>query len=108
TLDAKCTAKNDSLRGSSTEKLGSIHVRTSPEIDPAEPQRDFFSSLLSYRRAQMNGCKKGIESFMHDLRGIRSALLLYPGTKNPHRQLCSLSESQSLLLNQLDINLQES
>ncbi|HSW62962.1 MAG TPA: DUF559 domain-containing protein, partial [Dissulfurispiraceae bacterium] len=46
TLDAKCTAKNDSLRGSRIEKLGSIHVRTSPEIDPAEPQRDFFSSLL--------------------------------------------------------------
>ncbi|HSW64577.1 MAG TPA: hypothetical protein VLH56_14910, partial [Dissulfurispiraceae bacterium] len=50
TLDAKCTAKNDSLRGSRIEKLGSIHVRTSPEIDPAEPQRDFFSSLLdSYK-----------------------------------------------------------
>ncbi|HSW64795.1 MAG TPA: hypothetical protein VLH56_16025, partial [Dissulfurispiraceae bacterium] len=45
-LDAKCTAKNDSLRGSRIEKLGSIHVRTSPEIDPAEPQRDFFSSLI--------------------------------------------------------------
>ncbi|HSW63068.1 MAG TPA: hypothetical protein VLH56_07155, partial [Dissulfurispiraceae bacterium] len=51
TLDAKCTAKNDSLRGSRIEKLGSIHVRTSPEIDPAEPQRDFFSSLLENRPA---------------------------------------------------------
>ncbi|HSW62153.1 MAG TPA: restriction endonuclease subunit S, partial [Dissulfurispiraceae bacterium] len=50
TLDAKCTAKNDSLRGSRIEKLGSIHVRTSPEIDPAEPQRDFFSSLLTLQR----------------------------------------------------------
>jgi transposase len=63
---------------------------------------------LSHRRAQMNGCEKGIESFMHDLRGIRSALLFYPGTKNPHRQLCSLSESQTVLLNQLGLNLQES
>ncbi|HSW65024.1 MAG TPA: hypothetical protein VLH56_17195, partial [Dissulfurispiraceae bacterium] len=54
TLDAKCTAKNDSLRGSRIEKLGSIHVRTSPEIDPAEPQRDFFSSLLVQRRGNHN------------------------------------------------------
>ena len=62
---------------------------------------------LSHRRATMNGCDKGIESFMYELRGVRSALLFYPGTKTPHRQLCTLTENQSVLLNQLGLNLQE-
>lgn len=60
---------------------------------------------LSHRRAKMNGYEKGIESFMQDLRGVRSALLFYPGTKKPERQLCSLTESQSELLRQLNLNL---
>ena len=49
---------------------------------------------LSHRRAAMNGYDKGIEGFMEDLLGVRSALLFYPGTKNPDRQLCSLTEGQ--------------
>jgi len=61
---------------------------------------------LSHRRARLNGYEKGIESFMHELTGIRSALLFYPGTRKPERQLCSLTESQSVLLKQLDLDLQ--
>ena len=63
----------------------------------------------SHTPATVNGCDKGIESFMYELSGVRLlALLFYPGTKNPHRQLCTLTESQSVLLNQLGLNLQES
>jgi transposase len=60
---------------------------------------------LSHRRARMNGYEKGIESFMEDLRGVRSALLFYPGTRKPDRQICSLTESQSDLLKQLGLEL---
>lgn len=60
---------------------------------------------LSHRRAKMNGYENGIESFMQDLRGVRSALLFYPGTKKPERQLCSLTENQSALLTQLGLDL---
>ena len=60
---------------------------------------------LSHRRAQRNGYDQGIESFMDELKEIRSALLFYPGTKNPDRQICSLTKSQSVLLKQLDLDL---
>jgi len=63
---------------------------------------------LSHRRAIMNGYEKGIETFMNELRGVRSALLFYPGTKKPARQICSLTESQSVLLNQLGLDLKAS
>ena len=63
---------------------------------------------LSHRRAIMNGYDKGIETFMNELRGVRSALLFYPGTKKPSRQICSLTESQSVLLNQLGLDLKAS
>ena len=63
---------------------------------------------LSHRRAVMNGYDNGIESFMEDLRDVRSALLFYPGTKNPDRQLCSLTESQSVLLKHLRLDLNAS
>jgi len=43
---------------------------------------------LSHRRARLNGYTKGLETFMHELRGIRSALLFYPGTAKPQR-LCA-------------------
>jgi transposase len=61
---------------------------------------------LSHRRAQQNGYDRGIEHFMHELRGVRSALLVYPGTKSPDRQLCSLTESQSVLVKSLGLDLQ--
>jgi len=60
---------------------------------------------LSHRRAKMNGYTKGIESFMHVLRGIRSALLFYPGSAKPHRHLCSLTDNQKVLLTQLGLDL---
>lgn len=60
---------------------------------------------LSHRRAQRNGYDQGIESFMDELKEIRSALLFYPGTKNPDRQICSLTKSQFVLLKQLDLDL---
>ncbi len=63
---------------------------------------------LSHRRAKMNGYDKGLESFMEELRGIRSALLFYPGTRKPDRQICSLTESQSELLKQLSLDLNAS
>jgi transposase len=63
---------------------------------------------LSHRRAKLNGYEKGIESFMQELRGIRSALLFYPSTRKPERQLCSLTESQSALLNHLGLDLNAS
>jgi transposase len=62
---------------------------------------------LSHMRAQQNGYDRGIESFMSDLRGVRSALLFYPGTKKPDRQICSLTERQSVLLKQLGLDLQQ-
>lgn len=63
---------------------------------------------LSHRRATMNGYGKGIESFMEELRGVRSALLFYPGTKKPERQTCSLTESQRELLKHLGLDLSAS
>ena len=60
---------------------------------------------LSHRRAKMNGYDMGIESFMEDLRGIRSALLYYPGAKKPERQICSLTETQDVLLKKLGLDL---
>lgn len=60
---------------------------------------------LSHRRARMNGYAKGIDSLMHELRGVRSALLWYPGSTKSHRQVCSLSESQKVLLQNLGIDL---
>lgn len=63
---------------------------------------------LSHRRAKTNGYDQGIETFMQDLRGVRSALLFYPGTKKPARQLCHLTDSQSALLKQLGLDLNAS
>lgn len=63
---------------------------------------------LSHRRALMNGYDKGIETFMQELRGVRSALLFYPGTKKPARQTCSLTDSQGELLKQLGLDLNAS
>lgn len=63
---------------------------------------------LSHRRARMNGYAKGIDSLMHELRGVRSALLWYPGSTKSHRQVCSLSESQKVLLQNLGIDLSSS
>jgi transposase len=63
---------------------------------------------LSHRRAIMNGYDKGIETFMQELRGVRSALLFYPGTKKPARQTCSLTDSQGELLKQLGLDLNAS
>lgn len=63
---------------------------------------------LSHRRARMNGYAKGIDSLMHELRGVRSALLWYPGSTKSHRQVCSLSENQKLLLQNLSIDLSSS
>jgi transposase len=60
---------------------------------------------LSHRRAKMNGYAKGIDAFLHELRGIRSALLFYPGSAKPHRHLCSLTDNQKVLLNQLGLDL---
>ncbi len=60
---------------------------------------------LSHRRARMNGYDKGIETFMHELRGIRSALLFYPGSARPQRQLCSLTAAQKALIRHLNIDL---
>lgn len=60
---------------------------------------------LSHRRAKMKGYDKGIESFLEQLKGVRSALLFYPGTKKPDRQICNLTESQGELLNQLGLDL---
>ena len=61
---------------------------------------------LSHRRAQQNGYDRGIESFMDELRQVRSAMLFYPGTKKPDRQICNLTESQSVLVKQLGLDLQ--
>jgi transposase len=61
---------------------------------------------LSHRRAKMNGYAKGIDAFLHELRGIRSALLFYPGSAKPHRHLCSLTDNQKVLLTQLGLDLQ--
>jgi transposase len=61
---------------------------------------------LSHRRAQLQGYDQGIERFMEELRGVRSALLFYPGTKNPDRQICSLTDNQSVLVKQLGLVLQ--
>ncbi|TAN44399.1 MAG: IS1634 family transposase [Nitrospirae bacterium] len=60
---------------------------------------------LSHRRARTNGNEQGMETFMQELRGVRSALLYYPRAKNPERQVCTLTESQIVLLKQLDLNL---
>lgn len=60
---------------------------------------------LSHRHAKMNGYTKGIESFMHELRGIRSALLYYPGSAKAHRHLCTLTDNQKVLLTQLGLDL---
>ncbi|VAX26782.1 hypothetical protein MNBD_NITROSPIRAE02-722, partial [hydrothermal vent metagenome] len=49
---------------------------------------------LSHRRAKLNGYTMGLETFMHELRGIRSALLFYPGSAKPQRLLCNLTDSQ--------------
>jgi transposase len=61
---------------------------------------------LSHRRAKMNGYAKGIDAFLHELRGIRSALLFYPGSAKPHRHVCNLTDNQKVLLTQLGLNLQ--
>ena len=61
---------------------------------------------LSHRRAKMNGYAKGIDAFLHELRGIRSALLFYPGSAKPHRHLCNLTDNQKVLLTQLGLDLQ--
>ncbi|MCL4490742.1 MAG: hypothetical protein M1510_02405 [Nitrospirae bacterium] len=61
-----------------------------------------------YRDRNINGYDRGIETFMQELRGVRSALLFYPGTKKPCRQICSLTESQSVLLKQLGLDLNAS
>jgi transposase len=63
---------------------------------------------LSHRRSRQNGYDKGIESFMYELTGVRSALLWYPGSTKSHRQVCSLTESQKVLLRQLGLELDES
>lgn len=63
---------------------------------------------LSHRRAQHNGYDRGIESFMYELRGVRTALLWYPGSTKSYRHVCSLTESQTVLLNQLGLTLSES
>ncbi len=60
---------------------------------------------LSHRRARLNGYTKGLETFMHELRGIRSALLFYPGTAKPQRLLCSLTDEQKALIKYLGIDL---
>ena len=63
---------------------------------------------LSHRRAKLNGYTMGIETFMHELRGIRSALLFYPGSAKPQRLLCSLTDPQNALIEHLGLDLKQS
>ena len=60
---------------------------------------------LSHRRAKLNGYTMGLETFMHELRGIRSALLFYPGSAKPQRLLCNLTDSQNALIEHLGLDL---
>jgi transposase len=60
---------------------------------------------LSHRRAKLNGYIRGLETFMHELRGVRSALLFYPASAKPQRLLCSLTDTQNALIEHLGLDL---
>jgi transposase len=52
----------------------------------------------AHKRARQNGFAGGVERMMELLTGIRSAVLLYPGSNKPIRKLCYISKEQSDLL----------
>jgi transposase len=60
---------------------------------------------IAHKRARAKGFKEGAARMMELLTEIRSAVLLYPHSVKPVRHLCTLTDEQRVLLNQLNCEI---
>ncbi|MBN1115137.1 MAG: IS1634 family transposase [Oligoflexia bacterium] len=60
---------------------------------------------IAFKRAKEKGFTAGAERMLELLSGVKSAMMFYPKSSKPVRQLCSISEEQKLLLTNLNVPL---
>jgi len=60
---------------------------------------------IVHKRARERGFVHGASRMLELLRGVRSAMMFYPKSSKPMRQVCHLSEDQEVLLKALSVDL---
>ena len=60
---------------------------------------------IAHKRARERGFVHGASRMLELLRGVRSAMMFYPKSSKPMRQVCHLSEDQEVLLKALSVDL---